>query len=258
MLRAALSTLFWVFLGASSALLFPIAVLIFVLEAPFSKRRALLHRFTCFWASLYTWLNPAWHVEIHGLEKMDPTKTYVMVANHLSFLDILILFRLFRHFKWVSKIENFRVPFIGWNMTLNGYIKLRRGQRESVERMFAQCQRTLAEGSSVMMFPEGTRSPNGRLRAFKTGAFEVAKRAGRPILPLVIEGTAGALPKSGFVIQGRHAIKVSLLDAIPATEVAVTSAEALTLAVHARIADVLGEPPMLEIPASPSTARVSA
>jgi len=250
MLRAVLSTLFWVFLGLSSALLYPVALVLYALTAPFSARRALLHTFTCFWASLYTWLNPAWRVEIVGREKMDPAKTYVMVANHLSFLDVLILFRLFRHFKWVSKIENFRIPFIGWNMSLNGYIKLRRGQRESVERMFAQCEHALANGSSVMMFPEGTRSPTGRLRAFKTGAFELAKRAGSPILPLVIEGTASALPKSGFVIQGRHAIKVSVLDEIPAAEVAALPVEALTLAVHARIADVLGEPPMLEVASS--------
>src|SRR5262245_55975685 len=200
MLRALLSTLFWVFLAVSSVVLFPIAVAIWAVTAPFSQRRALLHQFTCFWASLYTWLNPAWQVRIDGRERIDPAKAYVMVANHQSFLDILVLFRLFRHFKWVSKIENFRVPFIGWNMSLNGYIKLRRGQRESVERMFAQCEQALASGSSVMMFPEGTRSPTGHLRAFKTGAFELAKRAQRPILPLVIEGTGDALPKRGFVL----------------------------------------------------------
>ena len=90
---------------------------------------------------------------------------YVMVANHQSLLDILVLFRLFVHFKWVSKIENFRVPCIGWNMSLNRYIKLRRGDRESVEQMMAACERTLAEGNSIMMFPEGTRSPDGRLQA---------------------------------------------------------------------------------------------
>ena len=78
---------------------------------------ALLHRFTCFWASLYTWCNPVWRVRVEGREKIRPDATYVMVANHQSFLDILVLFRLFRHFKWVSKIEKFRVPCIGWNMS---------------------------------------------------------------------------------------------------------------------------------------------
>ena len=66
-----------------------------------------------------------------------------MVANHLSLLDILVLFRLFRHFKWVSKIENFRIPCIGWNMSLNRYIKLRRGDRESIVQMMEACEKTL-------------------------------------------------------------------------------------------------------------------
>src|SRR5438874_1504062 len=171
MLRRALSLVFWLFLVASSIVLFPVAVLIWAVSAPFDRRLVLLHRFTCFWASLYTWLNPAWRVEVYGREKIRPDAAYVIVANHQSLLDILVLFRLFVHFKWVSKIENFHVPFIGWNMSLNRYIKLRRGSRESVGAMMEACERTLAEGSSVMIFPEGTRSPDGRLQRFKPGAF---------------------------------------------------------------------------------------
>src|SRR5439155_1280932 len=193
----------------------PVALLIWVVTAPFDRRRALLHRYTCFWASLYTWLNPAWRVRVEGRERIRPDAAYVMVANHQSLLDILVLFRLFVHFKWVSKIENFRVPFIGWNMSLNRYIKLRRGSRDSIARALHACERALAQGNSIMMFPEGTRSPDGRLRAFKPGAFTLAQRTGAPILPIVIEGTASALPKRGFVLQGRHAIRVRVRDEIP-------------------------------------------
>src|SRR6266481_898780 len=215
MLRRALSLVFWLFLVASSILLFPVALLIWMTTVLVDRRLTLLHRFTCFWASLYTWLNPVWRVRIEGREKIRPDATYVMVANHQSLLDILVLFRLFVHFKWVSKIENFRVPFIGWNMSLNRYIKLRRGSRESVTRMMEECERTLAHGSSVMMFPEGTRSPDGRLQRFKPGAFSLAQQTHVPILPIVVEGTAEALPKRGFVLQGRHEIRVRVLDEIP-------------------------------------------
>jgi 1-acyl-sn-glycerol-3-phosphate acyltransferase len=213
--RRVYSTLFWVFLATSSIVLFPVAVAIWALTAPFDRRRVVLHRFTCFWASLYTWLNPVWPVTVTGREKIRPGVAYVMVSNHLSLLDILVLFRLFSHFKWVSKIENFRVPFIGWNMTLNGYVKLRRGDKQSVIRMMNACERTVAEGNSIMMFPEGTRSPSGRMRAFKTGAFELALRTRSPILPIVLQGTSHALPKRGFVLQGRHPISVQVLDPIP-------------------------------------------
>src|SRR5438093_5065216 len=236
MLRRALSLVFWVFLVVSSIVLFPVALLIWALTAPVDRRRALLHRFTCFWASLYTWLNPAWRVRVEGRERIRPDAAYVMVANHQSLLDILVLFRLFVHFKWVSKIENFRVPFIGWNMTLNRYIKLRRGSRDSIARALRACELALAQGSSIMMFPEGTRSPDGRLRDFKPGAFTLAQRTGAPILPIVIEGTARALPKRGFVLQGRHAIRVTVLDPLPYAAFEGDEVGALTERVRERIA----------------------
>jgi 1-acyl-sn-glycerol-3-phosphate acyltransferase len=174
-----------------------------------------LHQFTCFWASLYTWFNPAWPVVIENREKIDRDTAYVMVGNHQSLLDILVFFRLFNHFKWVSKIENFKIPFIGWNMRLNQYVPLKRGDKASIVQMLRLCRETLAAGNSIMMFPEGTRSPDGRLRKFKTGAFELAKDSGKPILPLVITGTSDALPKRGFVLRGRHRIRIKVLDEIP-------------------------------------------
>jgi 1-acyl-sn-glycerol-3-phosphate acyltransferase len=237
------SAIFWAFLTLSSVALFPVAVAIWAVTSPFDERRALLHRFTCFWASLYTWLNPAWPVRIQGRERIRPDEAYVMVANHLSLLDILVLFRLFTHYKWVSKIENFRVPFIGWNMSLNRYIKLRRGDRASVVQMMKACRETLAAGNSIMMFPEGTRSPNGRMRAFKTGAFELALETRRPILPIVIRGTSDALPKRGFVLRGRHPIRVDVLDELPYESFRSESVESLTQRVRDLIAAQLDEKP---------------
>ena len=233
------SVIFWAFLVLSSFALFPIAVLIWLVTSPFDQRRWLLHRFTCFWSSLYSWLNPAWPVELSGREKIRADETYVMVANHQSLLDILVLFRLFTHFKWISKIENFRIPLIGWNMRLNRYIELRRGDRESVLRMLERCRRTLAEGSSIMMFPEGTRSADGRLQGFKEGAFELALDTKRPILPIVVEGTADALPKRGFVLRGRHRIRISVLDELPYDAFAHHTVQELTSHVRGLIANHL-------------------
>src|SRR5262245_54782653 len=78
------SSLFWLFMVVSSILLFPIAVTIWLLTVLFDKRLVVLHRFTCFWASLYSWLNPVWRVRIEGREKIRPGIAYVMVANHQS------------------------------------------------------------------------------------------------------------------------------------------------------------------------------
>ena len=238
-LRRLLSSLFWAFLVASSLVLFPIAVSIWLLTAVFDRRLRILHRFTCFWASLYTWLNPAWRVRVENRHNIRRGETYVMVANHQSLLDILVLFRIFSHFKWVSKIENFRIPCVGWNMSLNRYIKLKRGDRASVARMLRECEQALAEENSIMMFPEGTRSPDGRLRAFKTGAFAMAQNAQRPILPIVIDGTSNALPKRGFVLLGRHRIRITILDEIPYESFADEPVEALTDRIRGLIASRL-------------------
>ena len=240
-LRRLLSTLFWVFMTISSLLLFPVALIIWAVTVLFDRRLVVLHQFTCFWASIYTWLNPGWRVRVEGREKIRNDTPYMMVANHQSLLDILVLFRLFKHFKWVSKIENFRVIAIGWNMSLNRYIKLRRGDKESIDKMMEACERTLAEGNSVMMFPEGTRSADGRLRPFKHGAFTIAKRARVPLLPIVIEGTAQALPKRGYVLRGRHAIRIRVLDPIPYAKFADRSVESLTEEIHTLFRSELGE-----------------
>ena len=229
------SAAFWLFILVTSVLLFPVALSIWAVTVLFDKRLVLLHRFTCFWASLYTWFNPVWRVTIEGREKIRRGVAYVMVANHQSLLDILVLFRLFSHFKWVSKIENFRVPFVGWNMSLNRYIKLRRGDKHSVEEMMVACEQSLAQGSSIMMFPEGTRSVDGKLKNFKHGAFTLAQRVKAPLLPIVIQGTSAALPKRGFVLRGRHRIRVQILDEIGYESFADAPVDSLS----ARVRDVI-------------------
>lgn len=241
-LRPIYSAVFWLFLTLTSVVLFCIAVLIWAATVPFDRRRRVLHLFTCFWGSLYTWVNPAWRVTLEGRDKLRSDRAAVLVCNHLSTLDIMVLFRLFTHFKWVSKIENFSIPFIGWNMRLNGYIELRRGDRSSVVQMMRACEAALAEGNSLMMFPEGTRSRTQRMRAFKPGAFELALRAQCPIQPLVISGTGDALPKRGIVLQGRHAIRVRILDPIAPEHFAGDDAEALSQQVRAMMAEALGQP----------------
>ncbi|MCB1315947.1 MAG: 1-acyl-sn-glycerol-3-phosphate acyltransferase [Leptospiraceae bacterium] len=214
MLATAWSTVFWFLYGVISILLFPIAFLIWLITYPFDRRRVLLHKFTCFWAGILTWLNPCWSVTVSGKEHIDRKQTYVIVSNHLSTVDIVAAFRLFIHFKWVSKAEIFKIPFIGWNMYLNNYIKLRRGSNKGNAQMMRETERALRTHNSVYIFPEGTRSNNGRVGKFRRGAFELAKRTGLPILPIVIEGSERALPKKGVALRGFHRIKFEVLKPI--------------------------------------------
>lgn len=230
------SVLYWGFVGVTSILLFPLAALVRGLTQFFDPRLVVLHRFTSIWASLYTWLSPAWHVSVEGREHIDPKEAYVMTANHQSAVDIFVMFRLLVHYKWVSKTENFKIPFIGWNMRMNRYIEIRRGGVKAGQRMMRDCEKALAQGSSVMIFPEGTRSETGRLRPFKRGAFELAKSAGRSILPIVIQGSSDALPKRGVKIRGSHRIRIRVLPPLSPESFANLSAEDLTAKVHALLA----------------------
>jgi len=233
------SLLFWGFMMVSSILLFPISLLIFLVTVMFDDRRWVLHRFTSFWANLYTWLNPAWQVRVIGRERLYEAGPAVIVANHRSLVDILVLFRLHSHFRWVSKQENFRVPLVGWNMILCDYIPLRRGDGASVRAMMSHCDRAIRGGNSIMMFPEGTRSSTGKMRAWKPGAFQIAERNHVPIQPIILRGTAEALPKRGFMLRGRHAISIEILDPIPAEEVAACSGEEMADRVRTMLVDAL-------------------
>jgi 1-acyl-sn-glycerol-3-phosphate acyltransferase len=205
---------YWLVVSAIALAMFPIAIVLYAVTVAFDRRLVALHQLTNLWASLYTWCNPLWTVTVTGREKVAPGRAFVMVANHQSVVDIFCAHRLFVHFKWVSKIEIFKIPVIGWNMALNRYIPLRRGDKDSVLAMLAACERTLATGSSVLMFPEGTRSQHGELKPFKPGAFDLAQRARVAILPIAIEGTRDALPKHGLRV-GRGRMSVRVLDEIP-------------------------------------------
>ena len=209
------SSWFWFELFFSSALLFPAAILIWVFSMPFDRRLFVLHRFSCIWSNIVFFLNPLWTVRVTGRGKIDPRKAYVMVSNHQSGADILVLFKLMIHFKWVSKWSLFWLPFIGWNMAMNRYIALKRGKKSSINRMVEKCTLVLKEGNSVMIFPEGTRSKDGNVQQFKTGAFRIALETGVPILPIAICGTSRAIRKGGLMIHRNHDMEVAILDPVP-------------------------------------------
>jgi 1-acyl-sn-glycerol-3-phosphate acyltransferase len=225
MLGRILSTYLLIVMGITFPIFYAGAVIIWLLTIPFDKHLKLLHYYTCFWASVYTWVMPTWFVKIEGREKYKNNATYMIVSNHQSQLDILVHFRLFLYYKIVSKTEIFRVPFMGWNMNLNRYIKLVRGDKDGVKKMMIDSENTLAEGESVFMYPEGTRSQDNEIKSFKPGAFLLAKHAKVPILPIVLNGTGIALPKLKMNTKGIHRIIVRVLDEIPYEQFANLSVE---------------------------------
>ncbi len=214
-LNRLVSCIILVVISVTSVPFYAIALILRLITYPLDRRLRILHLFTCFWASVYTWMIPAWRIRIEGREHVRKNAAYMIVCNHQSQLDILVAFRLFFHFKFVSKIEMFRVPLIGWNMTLNRYVKLKRGDRESIAHMLQDCETHLDEGSSIFMFPEGTRSPDGQIKNFKLGAFQLAQKKKAPILPIVVSGTNKALPKYSMNFTGVKKIYIKIYEEIP-------------------------------------------
>lgn len=199
------------------------------------KKRAVVHSFTTFWSYMLLLINPFWKIKIEGKEKIDKSKTYVIVSNHQSEFDIPLASYLNIHFKWVSKAEVFKVPIIGWNMWLNNYIKLVRGNKRSIVKMVKDCGTAINNGSSVYIFPEGTRSKTGKMRRFMPGAFVIAKRDKVGILPVVINGTKEIMPKGSLKLNYKANISLKVLDEIPYEEIKNYSPEEISVKVKSLI-----------------------
>lgn len=145
-----LSYAYWALICLTCPFFFAGALVVWLVTLPFDRRKVLLHLYSCAWAMFYVAINPLWKLRVSGREHLPWRGGAVIVANHASLIDILVLFDLFRPFKWVSKAENFKLPFIGWNMHLNGYVPLKRGDRASVEAMLARCDELLEQGNPVL------------------------------------------------------------------------------------------------------------
>lgn len=202
--------LFYLSTVAIAVPLFVIMVVIHPFVMLFDKyRRRAQHLVNDIWANLTTAL--FYPIEIEGAENLpDPEQTVVYVANHQSYLDIFSLFRLHRPFKFVSKTSNFLIPIVGWSMFLTGHIPIKRMDKRSQLECLKACRTMLAEGGSVLFFPEGTRSETGEMADFKKGAFSVAAKAKVPVVPITLVGTGKLMGngKEGALKSGKVKIVI--------------------------------------------------
>ncbi|MFN3196838.1 MAG: lysophospholipid acyltransferase family protein [Bradymonadia bacterium] len=183
-------------------------------------------------------------------ELLDSAPQAVLVSNHLSLLDILVLGAVVkRDYRWMAKEGVFKVPFLGWHLTAAGHIPVARGEKAKAEnrQLPHLIHEVFEEGADVLIFPEGTRSPDGQIKDFRIGAFRTAVTENKPILPLVIRGTGGLMAKGRLEISEAHAredITVTVLPPVWAPEEGddKSRAEALRDAVHGIYTDTLYHP----------------
>lgn len=208
---------------------FPINLIIWLLALPFDRERAVIHWFLMYESTVLPFLMPIWKIHIEGRKKAVKGTTYIIISNHQSILDILLINCLRYKFKWISKIENFNVPVIGWYLKMAEYIIIDRGNDESKVEMIEKSYNFLKKGISIMIFPEGTRSLNNEIGFFKRGAFQLAIQAKIPILPVLIDGTGGILPKQGLIFGCGHQILIKVLDPINPTNFGTDNPDDLAL-----------------------------
>jgi 1-acyl-sn-glycerol-3-phosphate acyltransferase len=141
-------------------------------------------------------------VRVVGLEKLDWRRTYIFMCNHASNLDPPIAIPVMpRRTSVLVKKELFKVPILGWAMRLADLVPVDRRNREAAISSLRFAADVLRSGISVTIWPEGTRSPDGRLLPFKKGPFYLAMETGVPIVPITLVGTHQIWPKGEFAIH---------------------------------------------------------
>lgn len=204
----------WIFILFSIVILTPFYLIVWILTFWFDKRLYIINYFAINWGSLYTKCIPWWKVKVEGKEKIEKDKTYIIIANHQSLEDALVMYRLGIPFRWVSKAEVFKIPVYGWLMHLKGDIKLRRSSKASIKKMIRDGENVLRLGCNMVIFPEGTRSKSGVLGNFKEGAFRLAKSSKRSVLPVLITDTVPDIINRYGLFYGKHEVNLKILDPI--------------------------------------------
>jgi 1-acyl-sn-glycerol-3-phosphate acyltransferase len=190
------------------------------------------------WARLIAGITPM-PVTVVGRDNALPGQSYVVVSNHQSQFDVLALYGwLGIDFRWVMKVELRAIPGLGVACERLGHIYIDRSNHQAAVRTINEARERITGGTSVLFFPEGTRSENGRLRPFKKGAFRFALDAGLPILPVTIDGTCDVLPARRYDLRpGR--VRLVLHPPIPVAGLTLDDLPALVERVRAAIGSAL-------------------
>ena len=176
-----------------------LGIVIFI-TYPFDRRGKVIHHYGRLWGKIALLVNRV-KVRVEGIEHLKGEGPYIFMSNHQGTYDIFALLgHLPFQFRWLAKKELFSIPFFGWVMAAAGYISIdREGTRKTVEAMNEAAQK-IREGMSVVIFPEGSRSPDGSIQPFKKGGFTLAIKSKVPIIPISIIGSREIMPKGKLTV----------------------------------------------------------
>jgi len=152
------------------------------------------------WARLNAYMTPMF-VKVIGKKNIDKNQSYIIISNHQSQFDIFLLYGWIPvDFKWVMKIELRQIPFLGYSCYKIGHVFIDRSNSQAAIDSINEAKKSITGGTSIIFFPEGHRSSDGRLLEFKKGAFKFALDMNLPLLPVTIIGTKDVLPSNTMAL----------------------------------------------------------
>ena len=240
-MRFVTSLLIWIAGIIITASAFLASLLIKIMPLPIANRARLVHAQCFWWSDALIALNPFWKLKVEGLENIDPLQTYVIVANHQSLADIIIIYQTRIYFKWVAKRELLKLPFIGGLLWVNDHVLLSREEMSSIKEVYRKAAEWLKSGVSMLFFPEGTRSGTDDMGEFKNGAFKLAIKEGKCILPVYIGGTREAIPKGGWIFKTKVSGRLVVLPPIDVSGFKTADFEALRNLTREKLKSVASE-----------------
>lgn len=179
--------------------------------------------------------------EVEGLEKIDPKGSYVFASNHASYMDTPVVLGLIPvQFRFLARENLFSIPFLGTHLKRAGHIAVPLGDARAAVRTMNEAARVIRERRiSLLIFPEGGRTGDGRLQPFKEGAANIAIKAGVPVVPITLEGTRAVLPMHSLHVKPGF-VRLRIGDPIPTSELTPRHREDLTARIRERIVELLG------------------
>jgi len=206
--------LYTAFVIAYVVLLTIVMATVVILVALFSRNGNTPHLVARAWAKSILFVSGI-HVHVNGLENLNVGGSCILMPNHQSNFDIPVLLGCLPvQFRWLAKAELFKIPIFGRGMRGCGYISIDRSNRKSAFQSLTEAATKIRNGVSVLIFPEGTRSLDGKILPFKKGGFVLSVDAGVPVVPIVIFNTWSIMPKGRLLIR-RRSVQMDILAPIP-------------------------------------------
>lgn len=194
-----------------------IIAILTILVSPFDSKGKITHYISKIFSKVILLVSGI-KLKVNGLEKIDRDKSYVFVSNHASYFDIPILMQAIpNNARFIYKKSLSKIPIFGWGMYLGQYVPIDRENGREALKALRNAAQKIKKGISIVIFPEGTRTPDGEIKDFKKGVFVLADEAKEDIVPVLIKGSYNIMPKGKFKIQSAE-VEVTFFEAVQYTK----------------------------------------